>query len=931
MTESRARGGFGLVAAYFVLATVANALVRAHAFDARVLDHRAFDFGWELGLPWRASHGEWVGRDFHYPIGPLWQLLAYLGSLGGRATAATSVGGLHVVFPLASLAAAAALACWRFERWRERLLAFGALGLFALHDDVRSFRALVSFAIVLLYAPRGETESPSRAPLWAGALVPAATLLSFETGLLGLGSLGTMACVEALVRGKASLPRLRSALLGVGLGLGVLALVWALAGGSFLRALSGWLSITGGYVVIMVEGGHGLSVGPVLAFVGLGLATLALTLSRRFRSVTASVLLAGALPLLGRAVIRSDAEHVYAALMPLAAALTVVSLDFAPRRPIFAGLSALLVAVFALGWFGSRRDVPTAWAPSGLARVAELVAERAPTRLGYDHDLLRIERYAREHRAGCMVLPERAVVVHALADVPGPTETALRWSPSMKERVASDIARQRCPVAVRQLSSFDFPAPWQSFAFGADFLEQSLRYEPAERLGPATFASRLRAAPFDPERPELPASELGQRRELPVPGRLAYAFGRRVPWDRLLRLEYTLEVPALRLLAGGAPWMKLAFFDGETLLGEVMVLADVSVGARAHAVVPLHAEVAEWRWAAGREARRAREADRLEIIADARPLSPASVGFTLHRIEEIAPPPVPRAEPLACAGELELAPLVAEGRAFTRGIAPLVQGDAIVLDPNPTAEPLVEVFVPVRPCADSCVYAELGVEAGTGGARFEAHVIDDWEKPRVLDWEVTAGVAPKPAQLPLGAWAGREVLVRFGTSPLGAPTARARVYRPRVGPCRGESLVQALHDRRYSLLRGEADPRGDTLRLSVAPLGRPPSELRIPIDVREGTCLAYDLGLEGRAGTPPSAIEVALFRDAVSLRLSRDHVGPGVTRSYRDVSLSELYGKRAEVRIAAWGADPSTVALLSRLRVHRCGDGAPWGFGAGRR
>ncbi len=157
------------------------------------------------------------------------------------------------------------------------------------------------------------------------------------------------------------------------------------------------------------------------------------------------------------------------------------------------------------------------------------------------------------------------------------------------------------------------------------------------------------------------------------------------------------------------------------------------------------------------------------------------------------------------------------------------------------------------------------------------------------------------------------------------------MYRPRVDPCRGESLVQALHDRRYSLLRGEADPRGDTLRLSVAPLGRPPSELRIPIDVREGTCLAYDLGLEGRAGTPPSAIEVALFRDAVSLRLSRDHVGPGVTRSYRDVSLSELYGKHAEVRIAAWGADPSTVALLSRLRVHRCGDGAPWGFGAGRR
>ncbi|MBK8998067.1 MAG: hypothetical protein IPM35_20275 [Myxococcales bacterium] len=226
-------------------------------------------------------------------------------------------------------------------------------------------------------------------------LVPAATLLSFETGLLGLGSLATMACVEALVRGRASLPRLQRALLGFGLGLGVLALVWALAGGSLLGALSGWLGITGGYVVIMVEGGHGLSIGPVLAFVGLGLAALVLTVSRRFRSVPAAVLLAGALPLLGRAVIRSDAEHVYAALMPLAASLTVVSLDFAPRRPVFAALSALLVALFALGWFGSRREVPTAWAPSGFARVAAIAARRAPSRLGYDHDLLRIERYAR--------------------------------------------------------------------------------------------------------------------------------------------------------------------------------------------------------------------------------------------------------------------------------------------------------------------------------------------------------------------------------------------------------------------------------------------------------------------------------------------------------------------------------------------------------
>lgn len=924
------RRAFILVAAYFVLATCANAAARALAFDARVLDHRAFDFGWELGLPWRASHGEWVGRDFHYPIGPLWQLLAWLGSLGGRASAQASVGGLHVVFPLASLATAALLCRWRFQDRRARLIAFASFALFALHDDVRSFRALVSFAVVLLYAPRDEQSA--RPPLVAGALVALATLLSFETGLLGLASLVAMAVTEAVAArsAKPALRRLGRALAGLAGGLVVLALLWALAGGSFASAVAGWLGITGGYVTIMVEGRHGLSLSPVLTFAALGLAPLALGLSPRFRSVSTSVLLAGALPLLGRALIRSDAEHVYAALLPLAAALTVVSLDLAARRPVLAGLTALLVATFALGWFGSRREVPTAWAPSGFVRLAEALARRSPARLGYDHDLPRIARWAREHRDGCMVLPERAVVVHALADVPGPTETALRWTPAMKERVAADIARERCPTAVRQLSSFDFPPPYQSFAFGADFLEQSLAYEPAERLGPATFASRLRPAPLAAEARPLAASELGRERALPVPGSLSYALGRSVPWDRLLRLDYTLEVPPLRVLVGGSPWMKIAFFDGAERLGEVTALADVSVGRRSRALVPVHAEVAEWRWAAGREPRFERQADRVEIVADARPLSPSSVRFTLHAVEELAPPPAARPAAQSCTAELELAPLVGQGRAYARGIAPLVEGDAVVLDPNPQTEPLSEVFVPVRPCPDSCLYAELGVESG-GTARFEAHVIDDWEKPRLLEWEVTSGVSPKPAQLSLAAWAGRDVLVRFGTWPVGRAGAKARVWRPRIGPCRGTSLVQALHDRRFALIRGEVDPRGDTLRMSVAPLGKPPSELRIPVEVSEGSCLAYDLGLEGPAGTPPSAIEVALFHQNVSLRLTRDHVAPGGAKSYRDVSLSELTGKQAEVRIAAWGADPSTVALVSRLRVHRCGDGAPWGFGAGRR
>lgn len=926
----RARAAFFWLLGYFVVATAVNAIARAHAFDARALDHRAFDYGWELGLPWRAGHGEWVGRDFHYPIGPLWQALALVGSLGGRATAA-SVGGLHLVFPLASLGLAAGLACFRFRGWRERCISFGAFALFALHDDVRSFRALVSFAIVLAFAPREPDHR--RARVAAGALAVSSMLLSFETGLLGLGSLFAMSAAEIVARRSfgAPLARARDALAGAAGGLALLALGWTLAGGSLASALSGWLSITGGYVTVMVEGGHGLSLAPVIVFVLLGLVPLGLALTRRYLDVTTAMLLAGALPLLSRALIRSDAEHVYAALLPLAASLTVVGLELVPRRPWLAAVSGLLVTVFALGWFGSRREVPTAWAPSGFARVVDVARGKLPGRNAYEHDLSRIERYARAHRDACLVLPERAAVVHALADVPGPTETVLRWTPSMKERTAAAIAKDRCPLAVRQLSSFDFPAPWQSFAYGADFLEQSLSYEPEERLGPAIFASRLRAEPLAERAHALEVSDRGQARELRVPGKLSFALARRVRWDGLLRLEYSLEVPSVRLLAGGAPWMKLAFYAGSERLGEVMVLPDVSASPRARALVPVHAEVAEWRWAAGREPRYLREADRLEIIAEARPLSPASVRFTLHGAEELEPPPVRPPTPKSCAPEVDLVGAVREGRAYSRGIAPLLEGEAIVLDPNPTREPLAEIFVPVVPCEDACLYAELGVEPGARSARFEAHAVDDWEKRLLLAWDTAAGGAPRPAQVPLGEHAGRELLLRFGTWPVGAAGARARVYRPRVGPCRGTSLVQALHDRRFELVRGEADPRGDTLRLSVAPLGKPPSELRIPVDVAKGACLAYDLGLEGQAGTPPSAIEVSLLDGNVSLRLTREHVGPGTSVSHQDVPMTELEGKRASVRIAAWGVDPSTVALISRLRIHRCGDGAPWGFGAGKR
>lgn len=928
------RKWFWFLLLYFALATLANAVLRARGFDARSLDHRAFDYGWELGLPWRATQGEWVGRDFDYPIGPLWQALAFAGTLGGRLTDARAVGGLHVAFPMASLALAALLAFQRFRDEKKRALAFGALALFALHDDVRSLRSLVSFAVVLGYAPF-EPADPTRerrSLRFSGVCAALSLLLSFETGVLACLSLASMLISEAIARRSLApaLARAREAAAAFVATLAAIALVYALAHGSLLTALRGWLRITGSYAVVMVEGRHGLGLAPLVAFVGLALGLLFATWTRRYASVVGGVLLAGTLPLLARALIRSDAEHVYAALLPLASALTVLGLEAFERRPFLASGALLLATTFALGWFGSRKEVPTAWKPSAFLALVRPAAPAQP----YQHDVTTILAFAREHRGACLVLPERAVVVHPLSDVRGPTVTALRWTPAMKERLAHSIERERCPLAVRQLSSFDFPSPWKSFAFGADFLAQSLNYEPLARLGPATFVSRLRPAPLAPARRALGTDYAGVARSLPVGGSIRYTFERPVAWENLVALDYTLDVPLWRRFGGGTPWMKLAFYAGDERLGDVTALADLAAGERAQAVVPVHAEVGEWRWAAGHEPRERRRATALEVIAEARPLSPQSVSFVLHGLEELTPPEETRPETHACEASVDLLELARSGHGYARGVPLRVDGEALLLAPNAEGEPLAEAFLPVRPCMDSCLFAELGVEArseGAKSARFEVHVIDDWEKPRFVEWSGRAGVSPAPVQIPLGTFHDRDVLVRFGTWPLDGAGAPARVYRPRVGPCRSQSLLQGFYDGKHTLLRGEAEPRGDTVRLSVAKTGKPPTEVRVPLAVQAGECLAYDVSSEGGGSEVATSVEVALLVGNVSVRLSRDHVRAGQSVSHKDVQLAEVAGRTLELRMAAWGLDPTPTAIIARLRKHRCGDGAPWGFGAERR
>ncbi len=923
--ERRARQAFFVVAAYLVLATLANAIALGFGFSDHVLERRAFDYGWELGLPWRAGHGQWVGRDFSYPMGPLWQLFGWLGSGGGALGAARTVAGLHAVFPLASIALSAAAAVLLFRAWPQRLAAFAGVALFALHDDVRTLRSLVSLLVVLAYP--ADDGGGRRAEL-SGVLVALGMLLSFETGILGVGSLLAMAVAEALARRdvRAALRRLGRAAAALVVTELVLGGAWALVGGSWLSALRGFVEVSRAYAVIMVEGRHGLSLAPVVGFAVLGVGLLPYLLRK---DAVAATWLAGTVPLLARALIRSDAEHVYASLGPLASVLLLVSVRSFGRRPALSVYAGLLSLMFALGWFGSRRETPTAWRPGGFVDALHAVRGRL-VRAQLRGDLSRGVDFARHVRAegGCLVVPERFTAIHPVADVPGPTATVLRWTPTMKRELARREEELRCPWAIRQIVSFDFPAPWNSIGFGADFVTQSELYEPSVRIGPALFGARLRPRPLRAKVTDVFVLDLGSPATVLVPGSLELRLPRAIPADHLLAIDYTLKVSRLNALTGGTPPVEVAFFRGPTPVGPAMVMPDVDVNRRVRAIVPVHAEIAEWRWVAGRAPRRSLSADRMVISLAKRTLSPAAVSLTVHSVQELSPPPA-REPGSGRVASLDLIEAARQGRFFPRATLARVEGDSLELSPNAPGDALAEVFFPIHPDQDSCLLAELASDPApeSDGTRFEVHVIDGASRPMRLDWHIEPG-GRRLVELPLRDFADRDVMLRIGTwAEDNARGDRAFVRRARIAPCPSPyGLLHAFADGRAQIVRGQSWVNGDVVRIVPAVHAEPPTEIRLPLHFEKGTCLAMALRAEGEADATPVAVEVGVLTRRVHVRLMREVLRPGPGADFRDVSLDEFAGRDVSLRFASWSVEgkSSLRGLVVRPRLHRCGDGAPW-------
>jgi hypothetical protein len=103
------------------------------------------------------------------------------------------------------------------------------------------------------------------------------------------------------------------------------------------------------------------------------------------------------------------------------------------------------------------------------------------------------------------------------------------------------------------------------------------------------------------------------------------------------------------------------------------------------------------------------------------------------------------------------------------------------------------------------------------------------------------------------------------------------------------------------------------------------------MSVEPGTCLAVDVRAEGPASaTGRVGVDVGVVDGDLVLRLARPELrSRDESRSFRDLRFARYAGRQVALRLAAWALDdePSPTAVIAGARLHRCGDGAPWGFG----
>ncbi len=941
-----------LIAAYFVATVACNAYLWHEQLTLRALEYRRFDYEWELQLPWRAAKGEWSAFDFVYPVGPLWQLLAWCGAaLVGR-DAQGLVAGQHLVFPLVSVLICGLITLFVTKDPVRRAVVMLGLCLLSLHDDVRSLRSIASVALVIAYvpltSPNQSPDSPQSRSLrsWQQPALTAlawafAGLLAFDNLVLGLASMASMAAAEVAASRRLRAPAIRLfQTLAVGT---ALSLAFALSlerfGNGPVALARGVMNVVRDYSITQSDDAGGFSVSSALFFLTLTLLPTVVFLTRQRQDCTTAMWLAGVFPGVFRGILRSDPEHVYASLAPLAAVLCIICVRNWGKRHVITAWSGLLSAGFILGWFGGHADRASAWQPTKIADALALRfgAGFPKATANYQSDLGRAIAWMRDEAsagASCISVPHGMGVAHPLADVGGPTKTLLRWSATRQKEIGEKLRKAACPRMVLRLESFDWQPAVHQWALGPDFVIRAQYYEPTVRLGPALFGARLRDKPLVPKRTPIPVSQVLRKEALPVPGSIELSFRRPIPEHHLIELDYEISVPTLRRMVGGMPWLEVQFFDGEEPLARRMLLPGLEVHNRIAQVLAPVPEAAEWHWSGVQPARNPRRATRMVIHSVARDASANYMAIRVHALTELVLSDPGSFESEACEADVDLDRRAQSG-AFGRFTEATAEDGRIVLPPNPHPEPPAELFLPVRPCPNSCLFARVARESKAGdGAHFDVHALDGRLRPRLARLELLPASFPKALELPLEQFAGREALLRFAVEPgENADGDTLVIQSARVAPCVSrKSLIQELHQARLEVARGTAVATEDGISMVPEHQGSPPVDARLGVEVNAGDCIAFAVAPD--AAKPVGvAIEVGVLESDVVRRLVREEFKPGETkpREFSNLPLELWKNKWVKLRFSAWplGLGDTPRALVLRPRLHTCGKPAPWGSHGG--
>ncbi len=855
----RARGpqvATAVVVAYLFLAWLSTRYVRVATWDMRALESHLIDYAWQLELAFRAHNGEWSGRDFHFPMGPGFQLIAYLGSLPGPFEAGAALAGLEAAFRLLSTLLSAAIA-WRFVRpGYLRLFTFFVLATLAYGAGVASFRSMVSVATVLAYAPREDPDETARYPaaLITSLLCLFGLALSPDRLVFALAAIAVVSLVEfaARRRRRQSLAPAWTRLLRFA---GTFAVVSAIA--CVLALLVGASPVT--YVkrqiVLATAYGANLSLPwdpDVVSRQGIAfllVSSVALGLWWMLKRDTAwfkACWLLGAMPFAAFVLLQTDAGHVYVSLLPLLVMLLLVAtsgttLDAHPQR-VGAGL---LVTFFVLSWFGRRPE--QMWThPRVIAEAQSVRHGERKADLNYQTDVSAATRWLRAKVAAedphCIGARAGLTVVHPLLRRGGPTQMALRWNATLQSELAASLRAARCPVFVYELYSFDIPQ--SAWFLGEDFFALAELYQAEQRLGPALVGLRLRETPSGAHVQALALPPNASRSALPLPSQLEIPLSQEVDGRHPLQLDYTLHLARWRSVAGGTPLVKWRFLKAGKPLADFQYLFHLGAGQRTRSYLSPEPEVTERRWLAGEDMQPTHSADTLELRVEPRGMvSPSHVELSVHGLSVLIPqqPPTPQPEQV-CNGEQSLLASLRAGEAFPRHVSPRSDAHSFQLHPNGKLDRAAEVFFPVTPCESSCFYAEVGIDDSPqpgDGATVETHVIDRGARPLLSKHWLKKGER-RQIEIPLAAFAGREVLLRVGSHGQESPAGDFLwLSGPQIMHCSARANIS----KSIALHRAQATWGLIQARDSHVLTDRRGAEIQIPVRVIDDTCASVEFAL----------------------------------------------------------------------------------------